>query len=119
MKRAYDPAPRGQSLDFVKEKVAGCFARQLMESGQQFFHILGAKIAEAIIFEIDEEDILPTRLSGAQEFGDHLIEEICFASAPGPDDRKDRPREAEVRQGPFARGQGREFRAPNPLGDNP
>ena len=65
-----------------------------MESGQQFFHIVGAEIAEAIVLEIDEEDIVPAGPARAEEILDQLIEEIGFAGPAGADDGKDRPREA-------------------------
>jgi hypothetical protein len=62
-----------------------------MESGQQFFHVFGAEIAEAIVLEIDKQDVVPASFARAEEILDQLIEEICFAGPAGADDGEDRP----------------------------
>jgi hypothetical protein len=90
-----------------------------MESGQQFFHVFGSEIAEAIVFEVNIENIVPPGLAGAQEILDQLIEKIGFAGPAGADDGKDRTGGGEIRAKPLARSQGRELGTEDPLGDNP
>jgi hypothetical protein len=90
-----------------------------MESGQQFFHIVGAEIAEAKVLEIDKQDVVPEGFARAEEIRDQLIEEIRFAGPAGADDGEDRPGGGgEVWQGSLAGSQGRELSPADPLGDN-
>jgi hypothetical protein len=62
-----------------------------MESGQQFFNVFGAEIAEAIVLEIDKQDIVPAGFARAEEILDQLIEEVRFAGPARADDGEDRP----------------------------
>ena len=86
-----NPAPLGKALNFVEEEEPRRAVGEALEGGQQRGHVFGGETGQAVILEVDEEDVSPAGVSTLLKIGDELVHQVGLPRSSWTDDGKDAP----------------------------